>query len=67
MGYLEREMTRLSKALVDGGHRHAELYAAQQALAWALKPNGFASPLQMLTGTQGDSEDCSVAPRPPQS
>jgi hypothetical protein len=41
-----------------------ELYAAQQALAWALDPTGFAAPFTTITGTRADSEDCPAELRP---
>lgn len=46
MGFVEREAARIGAELVkteDKGRR-AELYAAQQALAWAVEPTGVKSP-----------------------
>ncbi len=63
MGFVNRELERIAVALRERQppKRQAELYAAQQALCWALDPDNFASPLTMAlegrgaaTGTQGD-------------
>ncbi len=69
MSFLQRELDRVQRALRDPSNkdRYDELYAARQALAWASEPNGYASPMKMLTGILGDSEGCSALPRPPSS
>lgn len=77
MGFIEKELNRISDAIHNpmSTDQYRALYAAQQALAWASDPEGYASPyetvlngkIQPLTGTQGDSEDCSVALRQPLS
>ena len=66
MSFLQRELGRVQRALRDplNKSRYAELYAAQQALAWASEPNGYASPVTMLMGIPGGSGDCSVQPHP---
>jgi hypothetical protein len=40
----------------------SQLYAAQQALVWALEPTGFKSPYDLIVRTNipEDSEDCRV-------
>lgn len=45
-GQIARELERIEKALREPqtDERYCQLYAAQQALAWALDPDGFASP-----------------------
>lgn len=46
MSFLEREYNKLME-LCQGtpqGETYNALYAAKQALAWALEPNAFASP-----------------------
>ena len=59
MSFLQREIERLRQALQDpNSNRYAELYAAQQALSWAIEPDGFKSPHKMITGIQKNSEDC---------
>ena len=46
--------TAFGSLLTDNpaGNRHAELYAAQQALEWALEPDCIKSPFQMINGTR---------------
>lgn len=67
MGMIQREIDRIRIALIDGAENKNELYAAQQALEWALEPGGIRSPYAMITGTLGGSEDCSADLRPPLS
>jgi len=43
------------------------LYSAQQALSWALEPQGFKSPFNTIAGTPADSANCSADLRPPSS
>lgn len=66
MSFLQRELDRLQGALLDPSNRdrYSELYAAQQALAWALEPGGYASPTRLLMGILEDLEDCSVHRHP---
>jgi hypothetical protein len=47
--------------------QHNELFAARQALSWAINPNAFASPYGVIMGTREDSAGCLVEPRPPSS
>lgn len=63
------EAARLRTRLINepDGARYAELYAAQQALSWALQPEGFAAPYEMLTGTPEGRAGCPAEPRPPLS
>ena len=53
-GFVQREIDRINTALNDepGGEAYDRLYAAQQALSWALEPQGFKSPFDMIKGTQ---------------
>lgn len=72
-GFIQRELARLRDALhetqTEEGYR--ALYAAQQALSWALEPGGYASPsdviekdlIQPLRGIQEGSADCSAVLR----
>lgn len=66
MGFIQRELDRIGEALRADphGNDYDRLYAAQQALAWATDPDGFASPMKHIRGTQEGSKDCSAAPRP---
>ncbi|QIE53955.1 hypothetical protein G5B40_02695 [Pikeienuella piscinae] len=68
MSFIARELDRVSSALRENPQRndYDRLYAAQQALAWAADPNGFASPMAMIVGIQEGSEDCLGYPDPPQ-
>lgn len=50
MSFVQREIDRIRAVLVaepDAKDRDA-LYAAQQALVWALEPTGFMAPLKMM-------------------
>ena len=62
-GFVQSEIERIAVALREPQppKRYVELYAAQQALSWALDPDNLASPLTMVlegrgaaTGSQGD-------------
>ena len=55
MGMMQREIDRIRSEIIDGHPRQNELYAAQQALEWALEPGGIKSPHEMLTGTRAGS------------
>jgi hypothetical protein len=50
MIFIEREMRKLGRALCADPRpaREAELYAAQQALAWALNPEVSMSPHELI-------------------
>lgn len=69
MGFIERELTRVSDALQSepNANDYAELFSVQQALSWALDPEGFKPPMEMLRGIPGDSEDCPACLDPDQS
>lgn len=69
MGFVERELTHIKKALekTSEGPLFDRLYAAQQALEWTQEPDGFKSPHKMIMGIQEDLTDCSDEPRPLQS
>jgi hypothetical protein len=68
MSFVQRELNRIQGALTLHPQRHAELYAAQQALAWALEPTGIKPPSDAIVmGTLEDSEDCSAHSCPPLS
>ncbi len=57
MSFIRREIDRIRESLVASGPRYDELYAAQQALEWALEPSGTKSPYAMITGIQEGSGD----------
>jgi hypothetical protein len=50
MAYIERELNRIEAALREPqtDERYCQLYAAQQALAWATEPDGFKSPYETI-------------------
>ena len=65
MSFVQRELERIQTelgVLENNGDQWAKLHAAQQALAWALDPSGYASPFDMIKGNRVDSEDCSAPP-----
>ena len=52
MDHVQAELRRIEARLAahpDPFH-HAGLYAAQQALAWAMQPESFAPPVVTVTG-----------------
>ena len=69
MRYIERELEKISVAMQGdvADERYCQLYAAQQALVWALDPQSYAAPsvtikdgkIQPLTDTLEGSTDCS--------
>lgn len=60
MSFVQRELDRIGAALEQPQcNRYAELYAAQQALMWAIEPDTYKSPFAMLvTSTPVVSEGC---------
>lgn len=67
MGFIERELDRIGATLCSepDAPDYDRLYAAQQALAWAMDPTGFASPIKHIRpDTQEDSRDCPGCPDP---
>ncbi len=69
MGFVERELERIEVALREprSAEEWNQLYAAQQALSWALEPIGFKAPYDTIMGTQEGSEDCPSPLSPPRS
>ena len=66
MSLIQREIDRIQVALVSikDERRYQELYAAQQALAWALEPIGMVSPVAVILGTPEVQEGCWAEARP---
>jgi hypothetical protein len=71
---IQKELGKIERALRSKNTTAAtycQLYAAQQALCWALNPNGYATPTKVilggkvmpLMGTQEDSKGCLAARR----
>lgn len=61
LGHVRAELDRLQFALHREppiSDRRGQLYAAQQALAWALDPGGIMSPLALIERNAGGSADC---------
>ena len=54
MGFIERELARISEAVrarqaeQSDTDEYRQLYAIQQALSWALEPNGFRAPYETI-------------------
>lgn len=69
MSFVQREIDRISSELrlSPKPNDYDLLYLTQQALSWAIDPDGYKSPMVMLRGTQEGTEDCSVDPHPEQS
>ena len=69
MEHVHAELRRIESRLAayPDPFEHAGLYAAQQALAWAMQPDAFASPLATVRGSAASSEDCSAESRHLQS
>lgn len=68
MGFIERELERIQSALGNPGDPNFDrMFAAQQALAWALEPTGFKSPFGSITGSPEALADYSAGSCPPQS
>jgi len=69
MTYIQRELERLERALDNGvgNPRYPEIYAARQALAWAVDPESARSPHAYLSDIPVGSRDCPACHRPPRS
>ena len=69
MSFIQRELNKISFTLCKTpyGLSYRELYAAQQALAWALEPDGTRSPFQMIMGTHEGSTGYPVESNPASS
>ena len=69
MDHVNRELDKLGRALRSQPNeaRYAELYAAQQALAWSLDHQGLKSPASMIMGTREGSGDYLECHNQPQS
>jgi hypothetical protein len=50
MGFIERELEKVRDALAkqQAPEIYCQLYAVQQALIWALEPQGFAAPFETI-------------------
>jgi hypothetical protein len=66
MSFIQRELDRISVALREprSAEQYAQLYAAQQALSWALEPEGFKAPYDTISGTREAPEDYLANTRP---
>ena len=68
MGMIARELELLGRALRSAPEgRYQELYAAQQALSWALDPQAFKTPCETLSGIRRDAEGCQAYHGQPES
>lgn len=65
MKHVHDELARIQSRLTayPDPFEHAGLYAAQQALVWALDPAAVASPFNVVTRNEAGSKDCSAGSR----
>ena len=63
------ECAKLTAAIDCGSYREQrnKLFAARQALCWAINPESAASPYLAIMGSQGERVDCWDEPCLPQS
>ncbi len=55
MSFAQRELDRLHSEILktdENNPAYSQLYAAQQALGWALEPTGAKSPYDMIMGVK---------------
>ena len=66
---ISAEIDRIRQALAaePDQTKALELRAANQALSWALEPQGAAAPFPVIMGIQAEREDYLAECRPPQS
>ncbi len=66
MSFIQRELDQINAKLRENpdANDYDQLYAAQQALSWAMEPTGVASPLSMIRGIPAGSEGCLADPHP---
>lgn len=67
--FVQRELDRIRAAMLEprSEEQYRLLYAAQQALGWALDPRAFARPSDTITvGNLAGSANCSARSRPAQ-
>ena len=59
MRFIQRELDRIGEALrqPNPASRYDELYAAQQALLWALEPETFKAPYDLLASITDTPRD----------
>lgn len=64
-----QECQGLTDAINDGSYReqHNKLFAARQALCWAINPESAASPYAVIMDSQEVRAGCQDEPCPPQS
>lgn len=57
MSFIQRELEKVEKALREPQYaeQYDQLYAAQQALSWALDPYGFRPPFATIMDIREDS------------
>ncbi len=69
MSFIQRELDRIHASLGTerDNAKYAALYAAQQALAWALEPGGFKAPYSSIMGIQEEPKDYRAEPCPGKS
>jgi len=62
MSFIQRELRRIATEMqkVQDQEQYRQLYAAQQALSWAIDPDQFRQPYETIMGIQEGLKDCSV-------
>lgn len=60
MSFIQRELNRIREQLKKGENfpEYDNLYAAQQALSWAIEPDGYKPPYDLVMSTQASSKGC---------
>jgi hypothetical protein len=66
---LIQERDQLTAAIDANTYRdqHVGLFAARQALSWAINPESAASPYSVIMGIQGEQAGYQAEPCPPRS
>jgi hypothetical protein len=67
MSFIARERDRINAAIrrtPQSDPVYEKLHIAQQALAWALEPQGIKSAYDSIMGTAASSGDCPFESRP---
>lgn len=65
MSFIKRELDRVTTAMqgADTNDQYVQLYAAQQALSWALDPEAAAAPLEVILSGRAERVTSSSAKR----
>jgi len=64
---VQKEIDKMHNELLahkESDEKYQLLYAARQALVWAIEPIGYKSPYNMIMGIQGEQANCLSFPHP---